>query len=61
VFVPVRLFGLVYFFAYKLGAYLKVECLKDPPLREALALHAIIRLGWKCSEGTNTLAYYKHS
>jgi hypothetical protein len=43
------------------GAYLKVERLKDPLLRGALALFAIIRQGWKSLLGTNTLAYYEHS
>jgi hypothetical protein len=35
-------------------AYFIVENLKGS------ALAANIRLGWKCSSGTNTLAYYKY-
>jgi predicted small integral membrane protein len=42
------------------GAYPRVEHLKGPSLRLALALSANIRLGWKGLSGTNTLAYYEN-
>ncbi len=36
-----------------------MEHLQGPSLRQALALFAIIRLGWKGMPGTNTIAYYE--
>ncbi len=39
------------------GAYPRVEHLKFASFKYATALPANIRLGWKCSAGTNTLAY----
>jgi hypothetical protein len=41
------------------GAYTRVENLKGALLRLVQALHAIIRLTWKGSPETNTLAYNK--
>jgi hypothetical protein len=43
------------------GAYTRVEHLKGPSFRSALALFANIRLGWKGLPGTNTLAHYEKS
>ncbi len=43
------------------GAYPRVEHLQGALLGEALALPAIIRLGWKGLPVTNTLAYYERS
>ncbi len=42
-------------------AYPRKGLLSDAPLAEALALFGNIELGWKGLQGTNTLAYYKHS
>jgi hypothetical protein len=42
------------------GAYPRVEHLKGASLRQAPALTANIRLGWKGLAGTNTRAYYKN-
>ncbi len=41
------------------GAYPRVEHLQGTSLRQAPALPATIRLGWKSLPGTNDLAYFE--
>ena len=53
-------FQLSLMFVSKARAYPRMEHLKGASLDFALVLLANIRLGWKSTLGTNTLAYYEH-